>query len=237
MVIQHRPGSKHGNADALSRKPDHLNPCPSYLAGMRLEDLPCGGCHYCTRADQQWRHFTRDIDEAVSLTNPPSEVIAMIAMEGAKKREVPTDFNQGDMTVMSEAQEKSLPVSGNIFRGYRYQKLPLEPVQESPNAGYQDYSAMLGYVVRVNSSQLGLTDAHFDVATVNGKSDLCACSLQIAQNTTPEEPAWWGFTFEDLKTKQAIDTDLKTIIDWLGPGEVPDEGVVFLASPEANTTG
>ena len=96
-------------------------------------------------------------------------------------------------------------------------------------------SAMLGDVLRVNSSQLGLSDAHFDVVTVNGKSDICACSLQIAQNTMPEEPSFCGFTFEDLKTKQAIDhTDLKIIIDWLGSGEVPDEGVVFLASPEAN---
>ena len=63
----------------------------------------------------------------------------MIAMEGAKKREKPKDFNQGDMTVMSEAQERKLLVSGNTFRGYRYQELPLKPMQELPNAGYQDF--------------------------------------------------------------------------------------------------
>ena len=35
MVVQHRPGTKHGNADALSRKPDSLTPCTSYLAGIK----------------------------------------------------------------------------------------------------------------------------------------------------------------------------------------------------------
>ena len=42
MVIQYRPGTKHKNADALSRKPDALTPCPSFVAGIRPTDLPCG---------------------------------------------------------------------------------------------------------------------------------------------------------------------------------------------------
>ena len=54
MVVQHRPGTKNGNADALSRKPDNLTLCPSYVAGIKPTDLPCGGYHYCVRADQQW---------------------------------------------------------------------------------------------------------------------------------------------------------------------------------------
>ena len=53
MVVQQRPGTKHGNADALSRKPDNLTLCPSYVADIKPTDLPCGGCHYCVRADQQ----------------------------------------------------------------------------------------------------------------------------------------------------------------------------------------
>ena len=76
MIVQHRPGTKHGNADALSRKPDSLTPCMSYLAGIKPADLPCGGCHYCVRADKQWGNFTRDVDEAVSLTNSSSRTIA-----------------------------------------------------------------------------------------------------------------------------------------------------------------
>ena len=35
MVEQHRPGIKHGNADALSRIPDVFTPCPSNVGGVR----------------------------------------------------------------------------------------------------------------------------------------------------------------------------------------------------------
>ena len=67
MVIKHREGSKHGNTDALSRIPDPLSPCFKYISGIKLADLPCGGCHYCTRAHNQWAKFTDEVDEAISL--------------------------------------------------------------------------------------------------------------------------------------------------------------------------
>ena len=54
MVVRHRAGIRHGNADALSRIPDPLSPCSDYVAGIKPEDLPCGGCHYCSRAHRQW---------------------------------------------------------------------------------------------------------------------------------------------------------------------------------------
>ncbi|KAH3808448.1 hypothetical protein DPMN_136804 [Dreissena polymorpha] len=43
MVVKHRPGAKHGNADGLSRVPDSLTFCPSHVAGVKPRDLPCGG--------------------------------------------------------------------------------------------------------------------------------------------------------------------------------------------------
>ncbi len=42
MVVQYRPGSKHGNADALSRIPIS-EICDAYSYGVKLEDLPIGG--------------------------------------------------------------------------------------------------------------------------------------------------------------------------------------------------
>ena len=50
MTILHRAGSKHCNADPLSRIPDDTNYCNCYQAGVNPEDLPCQGCKYCTRA-------------------------------------------------------------------------------------------------------------------------------------------------------------------------------------------
>ncbi len=48
MKIVHRVGNKHSNADGLSRIPDELEYCKYYRAGCKLEELPCGGCPFCT---------------------------------------------------------------------------------------------------------------------------------------------------------------------------------------------
>ena len=42
MEIQHRPGKKHTNADALSRIPGG-KPCSDFNLRVKLQDLPCGG--------------------------------------------------------------------------------------------------------------------------------------------------------------------------------------------------
>lgn len=67
MKVTHRPGKNHGNADALSRKPDQ-DECGQYRAGVILEDLPCGGCKYCQKAHTQWRKFEEQVDDIVPLT-------------------------------------------------------------------------------------------------------------------------------------------------------------------------
>lgn len=67
MTVVHRPGSKHVNADALSRIPeDRL--CDQYRLGTELSTLPCGGCAYCQRVHSRWGSFAEDVDEAVPLT-------------------------------------------------------------------------------------------------------------------------------------------------------------------------
>ena len=67
IVIQHRSGRKHVNADSLSRIPDKLESCDCYYAGAELETLPCGGCKYCTRAETQWQRFGGDVDDIIPL--------------------------------------------------------------------------------------------------------------------------------------------------------------------------
>ena len=67
MVIQHRPGVKHANADALSRRPDEMEYCDCYQAGVKLESLPCGGCHFCSRLHNQWARFEDDVDDVIPL--------------------------------------------------------------------------------------------------------------------------------------------------------------------------
>ena len=67
MVIQHRPGVKHGNADGLSRRPEVMPYCDCYEAGATLESLPCGGCDFCSRLHNQWARFEADVDDVVPL--------------------------------------------------------------------------------------------------------------------------------------------------------------------------
>ena len=41
--------------------------CSAFKMGVRPEDLPCGGCKYCVRADPNWRAFTETVDDTVPL--------------------------------------------------------------------------------------------------------------------------------------------------------------------------
>ena len=67
MVIVHRKGKSHVNADGLSRIPDPLLYCNCYTAGCSVESLPCGGCHFCKRAHKEWARFEDDVDDVVPL--------------------------------------------------------------------------------------------------------------------------------------------------------------------------
>ena len=67
MQIIHRAGSKHGNADSLSRIPSG-DYCPFYQPGTSLEALPCEGCSYCSRAHRQWERFELDVDDVVPIS-------------------------------------------------------------------------------------------------------------------------------------------------------------------------
>ena len=74
LTVLHRPGIKHGNGDGLSRIPDEYDFCDCYRAGSELSTLPCGGCRYCSRAQQQWSRFDEDVDYVVPLTVKPATV-------------------------------------------------------------------------------------------------------------------------------------------------------------------
>ena len=66
MIMKHRPGKIHSNADALSRRPQ-AESCAMHPPSIGVEGIPCGGCKFCKRAEEKWGTFTRDVDEAVPL--------------------------------------------------------------------------------------------------------------------------------------------------------------------------
>ena len=67
MEIVHRPGKYHVNPDGLSKIPDTLVQCNYYSYGCDVQDLPCGGCKYCIRANKEWDRFHDEVDDIVSL--------------------------------------------------------------------------------------------------------------------------------------------------------------------------
>jgi len=62
MTIEHRAGSKHVNADSLSRIPPSTPVCNNFDPTAELASLPCGGCDYCTKLHRQWCRFESDVD-------------------------------------------------------------------------------------------------------------------------------------------------------------------------------
>ena len=76
MTVKHRPGSKHANADGLSRIPSE-QPC---FAG--ITELPCGGCDYCARAHKNWAGFTESVDDTIPLaSNQPAASAASVSQQ------------------------------------------------------------------------------------------------------------------------------------------------------------
>ena len=71
MVIEYRAGAKHQNADFLSRRPDDTY-CPYSNAAIQPEELPCGGCKFCTKVHINWSQFMEDVDYITNLAQKPT---------------------------------------------------------------------------------------------------------------------------------------------------------------------
>lgn len=108
FTIEHRPGSKHKNADALSRK-DGENP----LCEHQLKGETCADCTECTELMDEWSDFRNSVDNIVELN------------KGTSVRVVTRSQTQGSLT-------------SNWLKGYTYAQLEkfqredddLKPVHE-----------------------------------------------------------------------------------------------------------
>ena len=58
FTIVHRQGSKHGNADFLSRACEPTT-CDCYDGQTILSDLPCSGCSDCLKKHEEWSSFMK----------------------------------------------------------------------------------------------------------------------------------------------------------------------------------
>ena len=68
MELLYRAGRDHGNADGMSRLPDMVELCKGYKAGVKIEELPCGGCRFCVMMQDKCGKFEEEVDDVVPLT-------------------------------------------------------------------------------------------------------------------------------------------------------------------------
>lgn len=102
--IEHRPGKKHGNADALSRVPCDPEDCPCYDGTTILANLPCGGCVKCIAKSEMWSDFSQ-VDDVVPLST--KRINAAVAEVQLPVRTSPAD----DQPPNSDTNHKAIPVS------------------------------------------------------------------------------------------------------------------------------
>jgi len=230
MIVKFRPGAKHTNVDPLSRHPDDLTPCPNYVSEIKPEDLPCGGCHYCRRVDEQWGTFFREIDDTVGLADLGSKPVQRGATAAVRRPRI----------VGLEAE----PCLAPIFPG----KLP-EP---GPTGKREEGDGRLAGLLTPKTSESSQSDisdssdeetesswesaAQFDVVIHQGDPEIVVVNdVRVRQESTPGNPCCWGFTFHELATAQGRDESLDIILNWMKNQERPAEGVLFSASPEVKT--
>ena len=103
MTIQHRAGTKHSNADGLSRIPEELDSCNCYEAGKDVNALPCGGCPYCIKLHMHWSRFEEEVDYVVPLV--------VRQLSGSERTDTlleATGRNQSDQSYMDQYSPQEL---------------------------------------------------------------------------------------------------------------------------------
>ena len=119
FIIEHRPGVKHGNADALSRQDVMDESCDCYHAGADPTRLPCGGCDHCTKLHSQWQGFQEDVDDVVPL---------------AVRRVSPMEPRLGDQPYPEEGKADKVTGSGTVTNPKaQCTSSPTTAVPPSPN--------------------------------------------------------------------------------------------------------
>lgn len=136
MEVQYRAGSKHANADALSRPPEEPI-CPDFRLGVELTDLPCGGCPHCEKANKNWADFVRDVDDVIPLTKrtDTADVLTVQSEVPVRVSRIRLGFSEGTATVTTEIGDRKTvrvfeDIGGISFGEYTPEQLEQEQEQD-----------------------------------------------------------------------------------------------------------
>jgi hypothetical protein len=217
MEIQHRPGRKHVNVDALSRLPHTYGAADTAMA-VHLRDLPCGGCQKCTKAHEFWNTFTETVDDVAPLARPGTLIYS---------------------------QEESLGAVGpDGSQTALYQCYPEGSVGATGTG--QDSRAALDYVMGEFLHLAGALeepglDLDSDIHVTQGGPFRTQARLFLHPSVAmvvraldgPDDGSlsFLGLSPEEMRESQQRDLDLSLFRQWLAADTEPDEGDLFLASP------
>ena len=207
MVLRHRSGRKHENADSLLRMRADEGQCAAFVTGIRPEDLPCGGCKYCVRAHQNWGSFTDDVDEAVPLAKGGMHGVSIRCDHGE------TETIQGKSDYVS---------SLNSDNGKTARAVYVNPIASDPNSDAGTEAQYESFA----HAEIIVRDGEVHVLTVSSENEM-------SEPVVTCKASCWGMSLEDLREAQGKDPDLQFILEWLRSSAIPPEGDLFLASPAA----
>ena len=217
MVLKHREGRKHKNADALSRMPAEDGHCQAFERGVRPVDLPCGGCKYCIKANKNWGAFTAAVDDAGPLV---SQGLLGINADDGHIGIVSTEDLDGRRDVKAKGMNAEVC---QVCEEVRLAQM----TYMDPEISYVDMDAEC-----MGGSDL----AHVEI--ICSEEDVHVFALGTSSKaiaTDSDQPSSWGFSLADLREAQSRDIDLCFIIDWLNSSAVPGEAALFSASPAAKS--
>ena len=217
--IEHRSGTKHCNADGMSRIPEK-DTCDCYVAGQRVETLPCGGCDYCQRVHTQWARFEDEVDDVVPIT---------VRDRGSVRKE------EGDLDLTYLWEKFTENTSAGVSKGAEVcSGASAHDHTEVPT----EQSASQGSALNAGSMQSGAV-AHDCERSREGVSSLVRVIQAGGQGE--EVPGMDArssnymeqYTPRDIREKQLRDPDLQPLFAWLehSPDHVPAEGQLRMQSP------
>ncbi|XP_056157718.1 uncharacterized protein LOC130132152 [Lampris incognitus] len=217
--IEHRPGVKHSNADALSRSPKPA--CDCYHAGESLDSLPCGGCSYCHREHHHWARFSDDVDDVVPLAIRRTD--SEENTSGAAEEGVPPSAPGGEaggLTMhidvvgplpVSKMENRYILVMVDQFtRWVEVAPIPEQTAEITAQKLLQEFLSRFGVPLEIHTDQ----GRNFESALFR---ELCEL-LQVAKTrTTPYHPASNGQVERFNRNPESLDSSIQSALSALFP--------------------
>ena len=236
--LEHRAGKKHTNADALSRRDCDPQQCDCYDRGLILQDLPCGGCNYCTKKHELWSDFF-EVDDVVPLTTKQIRSnysdIMLPASSGKDYTNSDTSrtiFLMVFIMLLSSSYMVMVFLLSEIFEKlWSCVKCSHYTVSTCCWQTWKSVRRNDVYLSLHGKFTLPLPISWFRILRVLRIEDKEESSNANPDLNTAGDAASWigGYTADEIAKLQRDDPDLKKIIEWMTNSPVrPDKDVVKL---------